>query len=294
MPIAHGRPIRSVELTQQTKTLEQQTRGAAKRADRLEQRINQLELALTTKQRSLPADVPQTRAQPMLFYMPVRPDVGSELMGATVVTQRTESTSALPISQVTGSGELSLLRPGEIWAGLSVRPESAFEVRVQPSYLTEYNEVLFPYVAGRNLRWRLYHSQGYEEYKIGSDTRVIRLPEMKEFNGRAELISVSETGLQEGYVHAAAGIYIGQSEWVSTGAVEAERTLPVEGEVSIEGVYREPGHRSVGAYKAFLNNTEITNQPTVSVSQGDVLRLDFDINGMDAVGYASCDIQIRE
>ena len=292
--IAHGRAIRSVELRRQTQQLEDQARGAADRADRLERRINQLELALTTKQRRLPADVPQTRAQPMRMYLPIRPGVGTELLGATVVTQRTETVPALLGETVTGSGELSLLQEGEIWAAVSSRSETGFEARIQPSYLTEYNEVLFPYVAGRNLKWRLYHSQGYEEYPTGSDTRVVRLPEMMEFNGRLELVSTSETGLQEGYVHTAAGVYLRQSEWISTGIVEAERQMPVAGEISIEGVYMEPGNRAVTTYDGYVNDALITTSPTATVQRGDTLRLAFDIDAMDAVGYVSCDIRIRE
>ena len=282
----HGQPLRSEDLNSRIRASEEAASGALEETADMAHRLDQIELALLTVESRVPEDRPQTAAAPGVLYLPVRPLLGTELFGANIVTARNKAKRALS-GEITGRGELSLLRSGEIFAALSAEQIDRFEARINPARLTEYNELVLPYVAGGPLMWRLYHSRGYHEYAGIRETTVFRYDTPREFNGYVELVSESRTGLEGQFIHAGAGLSVNMSDWLASGTLEASRELPFSGTIRIENVDTYPGKAPAGSYQIFVNDTDVTAQQNIVVAAGDLLRLEVDIDWTRSVRHVA-------
>jgi hypothetical protein len=286
----HGEQLRSDELAARLAGAERHARGALRSAQDLRDRLDQIGLALLTIEGRLPEDKPQTPSRPAQLFLPVRPLLGCELLGSSVVTARTKAKSALLTDVVDGYGHLSLLRPGEVWATLSPQQTDRFEARLEPAVLMEYNELVLPFIAGGPLSWRLYHSRGYHEYRGVTQTTVYRTQAPREFNGMVEVISESRTGLEGQFIHTAAGIAAQMSDFLPKGTLEAVGELPFTGVVRVDGVYLFPGRVPVTTYRLEHAGADKTGIAQFAALTGETLRLEIEIPWDAAVNYVSIEL----
>lgn len=281
----HGQRIRSDELSQDFELTNRNVKLARTEINELNEKVSRIGLAMQAIRRDIPQDLSADVGRNAFMFIKAAPGAGCELVGTSVVTERIRTRTALITTDVGGFGDMELLQPSEVWAGLSPNNIGDFEARIDPAYLTEYTEIVVPYIAGDYVTVRLHNSQTFEELTRLKQTTVKRYATPKEFNGRISISSNSEARFLDQYVHALGGVHINDSQWMEEGVCTAERILDFSGVIRIFAAYSYPDKVPLADYTVYLNDVLVNDPTSFEVDSGDTLRVELTIPWNIAVNY---------
>lgn len=224
-----GRPIRSEDLVRQKRETNERFAAADQASTEAFRRVNMAALALRAREPERPAE---TKPGAYVIYRQPIAGPGAERIGPFVTTRTTGRQLKIGERDLTGAGELDLLRPGAIWAQTSENRDEVFEARLEPARLVQFNEVMVPHIAGQ-VSIELFSDRGSEKIAALEQSRLLRFAETKSFNGRVRLRSVSGATAPDGtYIHAMGGLSIYNSDWAPTGEVRTEFQMPEDGDLT--------------------------------------------------------------
>jgi hypothetical protein len=293
MAYEHGDPIRSADLEKRYRAAEANLATALLRSAAVGERVRMVELALhAARPASAPVGTATSSGGVDTVYLPLSPGPDAELVGPLVASRRSASVSAFSftpestdtgvdprawpsVGSVGGVGETVLLEEGAVWARLSPDAEAVFTARVEPAYLTYYNELVVPAIAG-SVTVKLSRSTGSPRVFENVETsRIFRLPGDEEFTGVVTVESTSGSGFQGQYIHTLGGIQLRRSTWAKTGSATASLTAPGDGTLQISAVHLHPNGKASDF--TVWKNGEAQAPGTIGVLEGDVLDLDVEV-----------------